>query len=301
MQPEYLLTQSARRLDEEAVWTPDRALTFGELEDRSRRVANGLRSKGLGPGSAFGILARNRIEWPELVMGNVRARSRYVPLNWHLTAAEIAELLVDSGATLLVVDDGLETTGREAAGIAGVAEVIVLGAESDAWVTSQSDELLEEGSIGTPLLYTGGTTGRSKGVVRSDQNVPVSSYTVLSERFGENLHMPPTGRALLCTPAYHALGFALMQSSLGQGYALTMLPRFDPVETLRTIQDRQITATAMVPTQFIRLLKLDEEVSHASIRCVLPILTTFLNAFDFSLSVSRNCFTPGIVISTTFL
>ncbi len=257
------MPQSAGRLNEEAVWTPTASLTFAQLEDRTRRVANGLRSKGIGPGSGFGILSRNRIEWPELVMGNVRARSKYVPLNWHLTAGEVAELLVDSGATLIVVDDDLESTGRQAAEIAGVAEVIVLGEEYETWIAGQSDDILEEGSIGTPLLYTGGTTGRSKGVVRSDQDVPVASYTKLAERFGENLHMPKTGNAMLCTPAYHALGFAMMQSALGQGYSLTMLPRFDPVETLRTIQDRQINATAMVPTQFIRLLKLDNEVSRS--------------------------------------
>lgn len=261
MQPEFLLSQSSRRLADEAVWTPDRTLTFAALEDRARRFANGLRSKGVGPGGAFGILARNRVEWPELVMGNVRARSKYVPLNWHLTFVEVAELLVDSGAQLLVVDDSLEAVGRRAMKIAGIDDAVVLGDEYENWIAAQPDTLLEEGPIGTPLLYTGGTTGRSKGVIRSDQNVPVAKYHLLPERFGENLHMPREGNAMLCTPAYHALGFAVIQAALGQGFSLTILPRFEPVETLRTIQDRQITATAMVPTQFIRLLKLDDEVT----------------------------------------
>ncbi|MCP3939321.1 MAG: AMP-binding protein [Actinomycetia bacterium] len=260
----YLLPQSEERLGEEAVWTPDRALTFDELEERSRRVANGLRSGGVGPGVAFGVLARNRVEWPELVFGNIRARSRYVPLNWHLTAGEVAELLVDSGARLLIVGGEEESIGREAAAIAEIDRVIVLGDQYETWLAGQSDAPLEDGPMGTPLLYTGGTTGRSKGVTRSDLGVPVSKFGTLAARFGQNLHMPAEGRGMLCTPAYHALGFGIIQGTLGQGHTLTILPRFDPVETVRTIEERSITVTAMVPTQFVRLLKLgdDERLAH---------------------------------------
>ena len=98
----YVLDQSESRLNDEAIWTPIASLTFEQLEDRSRRVANGLHARGVGSGQAYGILATNCVEWPELVLGNVRAHTRYVPLNWHLTAGEIAELLVDSGSRLLI-------------------------------------------------------------------------------------------------------------------------------------------------------------------------------------------------------
>ena len=256
----HVLAQSAGRLNEEAVWTPDRSLTFEELEERSRRVANGLRAYGVGRGDRWAILSRNRVEWPELVLGNVRAGSRYVPLNWHLTAGEIAELLEDSGAKLLVVGPDDESVGRDAASIANVADIIVLGADYETWLADQADTPLPDGIMGAPLLYTGGTTGRSKGVIRSDQNVPVSRYPTLGERFAANLHMPTEGRTMLCTPAYHALGYALMQAALAQRHCLSILPRWTAESGLDLIQERTITATAMVPTMFVRMLKLDEEV-----------------------------------------
>jgi len=67
---------------------PDRrgSLTWREVELRSRRVARALDGSGVGPGVAWGLLANNRVEWVEMTLGNVRAGSRIVPLNWHLTA-----------------------------------------------------------------------------------------------------------------------------------------------------------------------------------------------------------------------
>lgn len=256
----YLLAQSADRLDEEAVWTPGRSLSFDELEDRSRRVANGLRDSGVAASEAWGLLARNRVEWAELVLGNVRAGSRYVPLNWHLTAGEIADLLVDSGSKLLVVGPEDEQTGREAASIAGVDDVIVLGDPYEGWLATQSDAPLPDGPMGAPMLFTGGTTGRSKGVIRSDLNLPVSRFNAIGERFATSLHMPSEGRALLCTPAYHGLGYGVIQGSLTQRYSLAILPRWTPEVGLEVIQDRSITAMAMVPTMFVRMLKLDDDV-----------------------------------------
>ena len=257
----YVLDQSESRLNDEAIWTPIASLTFEQLEDRSRRVANGLHARGVGSGQAYGILATNCVEWPELVLGNVRAHTRYVPLNWHLTAGEIAELLVDSGSRLLIAG------GEHARGGPGGRrdrwrglEVIELGERYEAWLADQSDEPTPDGPMGTPLLYTGGTTGRSKGVTRSDMNVPASKFATLAARFGSNLHMPAEGRGMLCTPAYHGLGFGVIQGTLGQRHSLSILPRFDPVGTLRMIEERAITATAMVPTQFVRLLKLDADV-----------------------------------------
>lgn len=259
----YVLDQSQSRLNDEAIWTPTTSLTFEQLEDRSRRVANGLHAHGVGPGQAFGILAKNRIEWPELVLGNVRAHTRYVPLNWHLTAGEVAELLVDSGSRLLIVGSENASIGREAAEIAGGLDVIEFGPDYEAWLDDQSDEPLPDGPMGTPMLYTGGTTGRSKGVTRSDMNIPVSKFATLAARFAANVHMPTEGRGMLCTPAYHGLGFGVIQGTLGQRHTLSILPRFDPVDTLRTIEERAITTTAMVPTQFVRLLKLDDEVRES--------------------------------------
>lgn len=256
---ENVFAWSDSRAEEIAVHAPEGTFTFAELERRSRRLAHGLASVGIGEVGAFGILSRNRIEWPELVLGNARAHSRYVPLNWHLTAPEIADLLIDSGTTLLIVGPEEDDIGRQAADIAGVANILTLGPQYEEWLASQPDTPTVDGPVGRPLMYTGGTTGRSKGVLRSDMKVDVSSFAAGASRWGDNVRMPRDGRALLTTPAYHALGFSLIQTSLARGHSLYISAKFDPVGVLEQIQNWKITTTSMVPTQFIKMLKLPED------------------------------------------
>jgi long-chain acyl-CoA synthetase len=258
--PRSLLPSTVERPDDVAVTAEQGTRTFAELEERARRLAQAVRAAGIGPGQAFAVLARNRVEWPEILLGNVRARTRYVPLNWHLTVAELSDLLDDSGARLLLVGPEDEAVGREAAAAAGIRDVVVLGDAYDGWLAAHPDDPTEDGAAGSPLMYTGGTTGRSKGVTRSDTGFPVSRYAELARRWGDHVGMPEHGESLLTTPAYHALGYALVQSALVRGQSLTIRSRFDPIDTLRAIEARRVVSTVMVPTQFVRLLKLDPDI-----------------------------------------
>ncbi len=259
LQPRNVLPPTDSTPDAEAVWTAERSLSWGELEDRARRFAQGLRRAGIGAGDTWAVLARNRFEWAELGIGNGRAGSRYVPLNWHLTVPEIVELLEDSGSALLVVAPDLEESGRKAATAAGIDNVIVLGDDYERWLAAQPSDPLPDGPLGSPLQYTGGTTGRSKGVTRSDQSGRAARLAAGYGRWGVLTGMPEGSRMMLCTPAYHALGGAVLRTSLARGNSLVILDRWDPEQTLAMIQDRGIAGTAMVPTQFIRLLKLDPQ------------------------------------------
>lgn len=226
-------------------------------------MAQAIRAEGVLPGEAWSVLAHNRIEWAEIMVGNGRSGARYVPLNWHLTATEVAQLLEDSGSKFMLVDEDNEAVGREAAAMAGVDRIIVMGDDYDAWVSSQTDAPLPDCTAGAPLQYTGGTTGRSKGVLRSDQGGPASEAMDPMYRWGGLVGMPDRGVGLLCTPAYHALGGGLMRGLLARSHTLSILPRWDPAQLLQTIEERGITSTAMVPTQFIRLLKLSEQERSA--------------------------------------
>ncbi len=272
-QPRNVLSATSATPDAEAIWSDDRTLTWAQLEDRSRRLAQGLRSAGLAAGDCWAVLARNRSEWGELTIGNGRAGTRYVPLNWHLTASELTELLEDSQSKLLVVGPELADVGRRAAAAAGLGPIIVLGDDYEAWLEAQSSEPLEDGPIGSPLQYTGGTTGRSKGVTRSDQGGSASQLGQAYERWGALTGMPAGEQMMLCTPAYHALGGAVLRTALARGCSLVILDRWDPERTLGIIAERQVVGTAMVPTQFIRLLKLDQSIRDrydvSSLRWVL--------------------------------
>ncbi len=257
LQPINVLPATADHPDAEAIWTDDRSLTWAELEERSRRFAQGLRSFGIEAGAAWAVLANNRVEWGELTIGNARAGSRYVPLNWHLTAPEITELLEDSDAELLIVGPDLADVGRVAATAAGLDRVLVLGEEYEEWLGAQSDEPLDDGPLGSPLQYTGGTTGRSKGVVRGDAAGLASQLSDAYGRWGTLTGMPLGEQMMLCTPAYHALGGAVLRTALARGCPLVLLDRWDPERTLAVIAEREVVGTAMVPSQFIKLLKLD--------------------------------------------
>lgn len=242
-----------------AVTTPDRQLTWDELERRGRQLANALDDAGIGSGDVWAVLLHNRVEWPEILMGNARAGSRYVPLNWHLTAGELAELLTDSGAELILTEPALIESALEAAAIAGIERIVQVGDDYESWLTDAGDEPLDERRVGSALLYTGGTTGRSKGVTRADMAGDASDWRRLLGGWARLVRMPEHGVTLASTPLYHALGMAALGGSLSSGVPVVIQPRFTAESTLAAIEQHRITSAAMVPTQFIRMLKLDEE------------------------------------------
>ena len=257
LQPERLLSPTDPT--EVAVTGPNRSLTWDEVELRSRRLARALVGAGLGSGDVWGVLSRNRAEWAEFVLGNSRAGTRVVPLNWHLTAVEIAALLDDSGCRLVVVEPELRRLVDTAIAVArGDVSVVDLGAPYEEWIDAAGDELLDQRPAGSPLMFTGGTTGKSKGVTRSDMAGPVGSTIAAMAGWGTLVRMPEHGTTLVTTPLYHALGNAVLIASLAKGVPVVVAPRFDPLETLELIERHCVTATPMVPTQFVRLLKLDE-------------------------------------------
>jgi long-chain acyl-CoA synthetase len=259
-QPLYVLPRTSQEPDSVAVRTEDGSVSWAVLEERARRFARGLRAEGVAEHDAWAVLARNRLEWAELTLGNARAGSRYVPLNYHLTAAEMAELLTDSAAKLLVVGPDDEAIGRAAAADVGIDRVIVLGADYETWLAGQSPEPLAECSAGAALQYTGGTTGRSKGVIRSGASVPASDLARPFAQWGAMTHMPRGAQMMLVTPAYHALGGGVLMASMALGNPLIITDRWDPVQTLALIEQHRVAGVPMVPTQFIRLLKLEPEV-----------------------------------------
>jgi long-chain acyl-CoA synthetase len=239
----------------------ERTIGWSELENRARMVANAISQAGVEPGQAWAVLSHNCLEWPEWTLGNARAGTRIVPLNWHLTATELAALLIDSGTKLMVVGEGLEEVASQAAEMAGVDRIITLSSgEYEHWLADAGDDLLTERQGGSPMLFTGGTTGRSKGVLRADSKLLASDWPNFWSGWGTLVRMPEEGLALVSTPLYHAMGLAVMGAAISKGMGAVALERFTPEGILSAIQEHRITATPMVPTQFIRLLKLSPEV-----------------------------------------
>ncbi len=237
--------------------------SWDDVERRARRLAAAL-DADLDVGAVWAVLSHNRTEWMEWMLAMARSGTRLVPLNWHLTAVEIAALLGDSGASLVIVGPGLEELADEAAALAGVERVVRVADDYEAWIGAHPDTPLDDRASGSPMLFTGGTTGRSKGVTRSDQSAPVSNWPKVWGGWGDLVRKPADGPTLISTPLYHALGLAVFTSSIVRGLPVVLMDRFDPEGVLAAIAEHRITATPMVPTQFIRLLKLPDEIRSAA-------------------------------------
>ncbi len=260
LQPERLLSPTDPT--DPAVIAEDRTLSWNDVERRTRCLARSLVGSDVGSGQVWGVLARNRVEWAEFSLGNGRAGARVVPLNWHLTATEIAALLDDSGCRLVVVEPELRGLVNDAIAATGRPDdisVVELGVDYESWLEEAGDELLTQRDSGSPLMFTGGTTGKSKGVTRPDAAGLVGAPVAAMAGWGSLVRMPDHGATLITTPLYHALGSAVLAASLAKGVPVVVTSRFDPLVTLELIERHRITATPMVPTQFIRLLKLDDD------------------------------------------
>ena len=248
-----------------AVITTGGSLTWTQLEANAVRVANGLRAAGLGVGDRWAILAGNCLEWPELYLGNLLAGTKYVPLNWHLTVPELVYLLENSEATFLVVDEKNETNGREAARQHGITDdrVIVIGSSYARWRDAQPDDPVDTTVTGSALLYTGGTTGRSKGVVRADAGTGLAQWINGTRAWGDWLHMPQSGPILFTTPLYHAYGIGCLQACLSRGHTMVLRDRFDVDAFFSDVEKFTIAGAPLVPTLMVRLAKLDDDAFRA--------------------------------------
>src|SRR4051794_22452169 len=236
-----------------------RTLTYAELDDRSLRLAHVLRAAGLVVGDVVALLSDNRPEAYEAYWAALRSGLYVTAVNHHLSAEEVSYIVRDCGAKALLVSPAKS----DLAGHLDVDVETVLTFEGDyeEVLAAASAEPLPEQPHGEGLLYSSGTTGRPKGVKPPLQQIAVgepayTSPTVFGALYGfgeDTVYLSPA-------PVYHAapLRFGGVVHALGG--TLVMMERFDAEGALQAIQRYAVTATQMVPTMFVRLLKLPAEV-----------------------------------------
>ncbi|GAA3733947.1 AMP-binding protein [Salinactinospora qingdaonensis] len=250
--------------------TDDRGTaTIGALDARVNRWVHTLRASGLTAGDRLCVAAGNTNETFEVALACVHAGVTLVPVNWHFTAAEMAHLVRDSGARGLVVDP------ERAAVAAGIEEFttppalrLVLGerphsgfrATEPLLAGALSEEPTDQVS-GALMLYTSGTTGTPRGVINGvlTSGGPLSRVRETLPALGNRLGLPEGGASLLAGPWYHSAQLFFSLFPLLRGAHLVMRHKFDPETTLRLIDSEGVNTTHMVPTQFVRLLRLPEE------------------------------------------
>lgn len=233
-----------------------RRRSWAELWDRVSRTARLLRDElGLRPGDHAAGLMANRAECFELMHAAIRAGIWLTPVNWHLSASEIQYVVRDSGARVLFSD----ATHRELARGTACPTQIEVGDELDAALASASDAPMDPaGPAGGPMIYTSGTTGHPKGVKR--WHPPTLGETLETQRAGAlPLGLDGVGPHLVTGPCYHAapLMFAIYDQLAGA--PIVSLPRWDAEQALELLIEREIAKTHLVPTMFVRLLRLPED------------------------------------------
>jgi len=245
-----------------------RRVSYRELADAANRIGRGLQEAGLQPGDCVAVLLPNCAELVAVYFATLQTGLYLVPLNWHLTAAEAAYVLRDSGSAVLVAHDRFAEAAGQAADEAGIAPAARFAVGSipgfaalDALGAGGSGRPVKR-TQGGPMVYTSGTSGRPKGVRRPltgadpDQVPPVTTWF-----FGLFGLRPYEGHVHLCgSPLYHTAVLNFVGISVQLGHPVVLMDRWEPEQMLRLIERHRVTHSHMVPTQFHRLLALSEQV-----------------------------------------
>jgi long-chain acyl-CoA synthetase len=236
-----------------------RTLTYGELDDRSLRLAHVLRDAGLGVGDVVALLSDNRPEAYEVYWAALRSGLYVTAVNHNLSAEEASYIVRDCGAKALVVSP-TKADLAEHLDVDVPTRLTFEGDYEDA-LAGASTEPLTEQPHGEDLLYSSGTTGRPKGIkpplppIRVDEPgyVYVRVFGALYGFDEDTVYLSPA-------PVYHAAPLRFGGVIHALGGTLVMMERFEAEGALRAIQEHRVTHTQMVPTMFVRMLKLPDDV-----------------------------------------
>ncbi len=244
------------------------AITYRELDAASNRGAQLFRSLGLKPQDHIALLVENSIRFMEICWAAQRSGLFYTAISTYLTDSEIEYIVRDCGAKVFILS---AKAGHDVAALAralGPDVKIYIAGESkfglpswDEAVAAQPATPIADEISGYDMLYSSGTTGRPKGVLPPFKDEPLGTFNPLlvllcAKMCGmsaESVYLSPA-------PLYHAapLRFNMMSGALG-GTSIIM-EKFDPELFLALIEKHRATVTQVVPTMFVRLLKLPDDV-----------------------------------------
>src|SRR5580704_5444038 len=245
------------------------AVTYRELEARSNRLAHLLRKLGLKRLDHYAIFMENNSRYLEACGAGERSGLYYTCVNSYLTPAELAYIVNNSVSRVLITSIVKLDVAREALKECPRVELCIVAdgaGESERIVGLQAataglpNRPIPDESVGTAMLYSSGTTGRPKGIVRPlpeqppVQNVPIFDFLHKLWQYREGMiYLSPA-------PLYHSAPQAAVNLTIRSGGTVIIMESFDPERYLELIPKWGITHTQLVPTMFSRMLKLPEEV-----------------------------------------
>ena len=246
-------------------------LTYGQLEERSVRLAHVLHDAGLRPGDAVAILSENSPRYHEAYWAALRSGLYLTAINHHLSVEEQLYILRDCGARVLIASSPLEDAARTLReGVPGLRLALVVGGHVDGFddyeeaLAGASPEPFVDQPAGADMLYSSGTTGHPKAIrvplpdrqVDEPGDMLVAVFAAIYGFDVDSVYLSPA-------PLYHAAPLRFVGLVHATGGTAVVMPRFEAEQALRDIQDHAVTHSQWVPTMFVRMLKLPPEVRAA--------------------------------------
>ncbi|MFV0535291.1 MAG: acyl-CoA synthetase [Cumulibacter sp.] len=290
----------------------ERRITYGELNERTNRLADAFAQRGVGRGDRVCILSTNSAEFLETMFAVAKLGAVFVPINFRLAGPEVAYVLGNARPKVFCYSGNLAATVDAALAQDGVPQLQLIAMETadvpegreafEDVVVSGSPERVERdvdrGDLAT-IMYTSGTTGRPKGAMLTHHNIESNNYNILSMGLGVNSY------DITCTPAplFHIGGLAVHTLPLlFIGGTVVVLPTFDPAGTLQAMQDHKVTVQFLVPAMWAALTQVPNFDSYdtSAMRfgisggapCPIPVIEFFQGkgwAFTEGFGMTETC------------
>ena len=250
------------------------SVSYAEFEMRANRMAHLLCAEGLGQRDHFSIMMENNDRYLEACAAGERTGLYYTCINSYLTADELAYILDNSESQILITSmlklgvaiDAVAQSNK-------VRKVLVVDAGAnqlpegfeDYATACQSFPVtpIDNERLGTAMLYSSGTTGRPKGIIRPLPEQPPAEALPIFEFLGQLWHYREDMVYLSPAPLYHSAPQAAVNLTIRQGGTVIIMERFDPEAYLSLIEQYTATHSQLVPTMFSRMLKLPEAVRRS--------------------------------------
>ncbi|AHK36190.1 O-succinylbenzoate-CoA ligase [Rhodococcus opacus PD630] len=242
----------------------DHRLTWGQVSERTARLAHALAACGVKRGDKVAAMLQNRAEYAEIVFALAGLGAAVVPISYRFTPREVTYALTFADVVAVIVDADMVatfTTANDEVGL-GADQVLVLGNDQPAHdfidyetalaaSSAEIDYLVAEEWDVYHLAFTGGTTGYPK-ACEVPQRIAVQNWQAITAEIG----ILEQDTTLIAGPFYHGLGFVWGLQQLMVGGTVVMLRTFDAQEVLETIEREKVTRTPMAPTMYSMILEL---------------------------------------------
>jgi len=267
------------------------SVTYGELDARTNQLAHVLRAYGLNRLDHYAIFMENNARYVEACGAGERSGLYYTCINSYLTADELAYIVNNSDSKVIITSQAKHEVVRDALPqCPNVSHCLIVDDSGDATFADYRRAISEfpttpvaDECLGTAMLYSSGTTGRPKGIIRPlpetppAKALPIFDFLIDIWKYREGMiYLSPA-------PLYHSAPQASVGLTIRMGGTAIIMERFDPEQFLELVERYQVTHSQLVPTMFSRMLKLPDKVRaradvssleiaiHAAAPCPVPV------------------------------